>query len=319
MATRRKAVRKRIYAVLAAVVVLFCLVMELGTRVPSLGLPSWEDLYVAAGLRPASVPPQGELQVHFIDVGNADCILIRQGEANALIDAGERGDSETILTYLREQGVDKLDLVVATHLHADHIGSMAKVIDALPPTTFVMSFMPEEETPTTATYLSMLESLDKHQVPIDEAKPGAAYSLGTAQLTVLAPHEESDEANNMSVVTRLTFGERSFLFTGDAEVPVEKAMMNAGYPLQSDVLKVAHHGSNTSTSEAWVARVSPSAAVVPCRQGNSYGHPHVEVLERLDSRGVTLYRADVYGHIVFTSDGSTLSVRTEKGSVPNAV
>ncbi len=314
-----KTMKRRLCAVLGAVALLFCLVLEIGTLFPSLGLPSWKSIFTATGLRPESVTPQGELQVHFIDVGNADCILIRQGEANALIDAGERSDGETILAYLREQGIEKLDFIVATHPHADHIGSMATVVNAYPPTTFIMSFMPEELTPTTTAYLTMLEALDANNVPVEQAEPGAVYSIGTSQLTVLAPLSDSDEANNISVVTRLTFGERSFLFAGDAEIPVEEDVMNAGYAVQADVLKVAHHGSNTSSSEAWLARVNPSVAVVTCAAENSYGHPHAEVLERLDDRGVDICRADIYGHIVFTSDGTSLSVNTQKGSLSDDV
>ena len=212
--------KKKITTAVAAAVLIFCLVIELGQLVPSLGIPGWDELFTNADLASTSVIPEGELQVYFIDVGNADSILIRQGEVNALIDAGERGDGDDILSYLSAQGVKKLDLVIATHPHADHIGGMAEVINAISIDKFVMSFMPEDETPTTATYLNMLTALDEKSIPVEEAKPGARYPLGTAQLTVLAPLFESNEANNVSVVTRLTFGERSFLFMGDAETAV---------------------------------------------------------------------------------------------------
>ncbi len=312
MAKSRKITKRKLYTALACALAIFCLVITVGQLFPSLGIPSWDDVFTRAGFAGESVAPQGELQVHFIDVGNADCILIRQGDVNALIDAGERGDGDEILAYLREQGVAKLHLVIATHPHADHIGGMTKVLKEMPVEKFVMSFMPEDETPTTATYLNMLEVLDEKAIPVEEAKPDAVYSLGTARLTVLAPLEESDNANDISVVTRLTFGERSFLFTGDAEVPVEKAVLASGRTVKSDVLKIAHHGSDTSSSSAWLDRVSPHYVVIPCGEGNSYGHPHKETLERLEQRYVTVYRADVCGHIVFTSDGKILTVSTQK-------
>ncbi len=210
MALFTKKTRKKIYAAVTAAVVIFCLVIELGQMVPSLGIPGWDELFSSAKFSSTTTIPEGELQVCFIDVGNADSILIRQGEVNALIDAGERGDGDDVLSYLNAQGVKKLDLVIATHPHADHIGGMAEVINNIAVDKFVMSFMPEDETPTTATYLSMLEALDEQNVPVEEAKVGSVYPLGTAQLTVLAPLSESDEANNISVVTRLTFGKRSF-------------------------------------------------------------------------------------------------------------
>lgn len=307
-----KKTRKKIIAAVAAAILIFCLVIELGQLIPGLGIPSWDELFANADLSSTSVIPDGELQVYFIDVGNADSILIRQGEVNVLIDAGERGDGDDVLAYLNNQGVKKLDLVIATHPHADHIGGMADVIDGIPVDKFVMSFMPEDETPTTATYLDMLEALDNHNVPVEEAKPGTVYSLGTAQLTVLAPLSESDEANNISVVTRLTFGKRSFLFMGDAETKVDKELLASGRPLTADVIKLGHHGSNTSSSQALLTKVDPDFAVIPCGKGNSYNHPHSEVLSRLEKMGVTIYRADMHGHIAFATDGENLTISTQK-------
>ncbi len=312
MAFFSKKTKKKIIAAVSAAVLIFCLVIELGQLVPSLGIPGWDELFANADLSSTPVTPEGELQVYFIDVGNADSILIRQGEVNTLIDAGERGDGDDVLAYLNHQGVKKLDLVIATHPHADHIGGMADVINGIPVDKFVMSFMPEDETPTTATYLNMLEALDNKSVPVEEAKPGTVYTLGTAQLTVLAPLSESDEANNISVVTRLTFGERSFLFMGDAETEVEKELLAVGRPLSADVIKLGHHGSNTSSSQAFLTKVDPDYAIVACGKGNSYGHPHDEVLARLDKMDVAIYRADVHGHIAIATDGKDLTISTQK-------
>lgn len=312
MALFKKKTRKKLYAAVVAAVVIFCLVIELGHLVPSLGIPGWDELFANANLSSSPVTPEGELQVMFIDVGNADSILIRQGEVSALIDAGERGDGDDVLAYLNAQGVKKLDLVIATHPHADHIGGMADVINGIPVDKFVMSFMPDDETPTTATYLNMLTALDEKSVPVEEASPGTVYPLGTAQLTVLGPLSETDEANNISVVTRLTFGERSFLFMGDAEKDVEKELLQSGRTLSADVLKVGHHGSNTSSSQAFLSVVDPDIAIVPCGKGNSYDHPHAEVLSRLEKLGATIYRADVHGHISIVTDGKNLDVSTQK-------
>ena len=312
MAFFTKKTKKKLCAAVAAAVVIFCVVIELGQLVPSLGIPGWDELFAGAYFSSTPVTPEGELQVYFIDVGNADSILIRQGEVNALIDAGERGDGDDVLAYLNAQGVDKLDLVIATHPHADHIGGMADVINGITIDTFVMSFMPEDETPTSATYLNMLTALDEKNVTVEEAEPGAEYALGTARLMVLAPLSESNEANNISVVTRLTFGERSFLFMGDAEKDVEEELLLSGRTLSADVLKVGHHGSNTSSSQAFLSAVAPDYAIVPCGVGNSYDHPHAEVLSRLTKLGVTIYRADVHGHIAIVTDGKNLDISTQK-------
>ncbi len=312
MALFNKKTRKKITAAVAAAVVLFCLVIELGQHIPGLGIPSWDELFTNADLSSTSVTPDGELQVYFIDVGNADSILIRQGEANALIDAGERGDGDDVLAYLNTQGVKKLDLVIATHPHADHIGGMTDVINGIEIDKFVMSFMPEDETPTTATYLNMLTALDEKNVTVEEAKSGTVYALGTAQLTVLAPLSESSEANNISVVTRLTFGERSFLFMGDAETAVENELLLSGAPLSADVIKIGHHGSDTSSSQAFLSKVDADHAIIPCGKGNSYGHPNADVLSRLEKMDVAIYRADVHGHIAIATDGKSLDISTQK-------
>jgi len=304
--------QKKLLRMITLVLVAVCLLIELAGRIPGLSFSGWSDIYRALGLAPQTVTAEGELEVHFIDVGNADCILVRQGEKTLLIDAGERGDDDEILEYLGRHGVTSLDLVVATHAHADHIGGMADVIEALPVDTFIMAFMPEEETPTTSTYLSMLEALDEKSVTVEEAEPGTVYELGTARLQVLAPLEESKDTNDMSVVTRLTFGDRAFLFTGDAGTDVEKQLLNSTYPLQADVLKLGHHGSNTSNSAAFLRRISPQYAIIPCGLNNSYGHPHQEVLDRLEEQQITFYRSDVHGSVVFTTDGTALTVETEK-------
>lgn len=295
--------KKLSYSLLAVALVVAALV-EL--------LVGWKNVMVQFGLAPSPVTVEGQLEVHYIDVGNADSILIRQGAKNLLIDAGERGDVDDILEYFQQHGVERLDLVIATHPHADHIGAMSEIIQRMPVSKFVMSFMPEEATPTSATYRDMLTALDEKGVLVEEAVPGTTYELGQARLQILAPLEESDDANDMSVVTRLTFGQHAFLFTGDAGTAVEKQLLKSGYDLSADVLKVSHHGSTTGNSAAFLKKVDPTYAVIPCGADNTYGHPHKEVVARLNSRKIAFYRADVCGDIVITSDGKELSVQTER-------
>lgn len=301
----RLSAKKRLYLIGMAVILVFALVIEIGSRIPGSGIPDWDTLFADSGFQGASTTPGGQLEVHFIDVGNADCILVRQGSASMLIDAGEKGDADTILEYLQRQGVERLNIVIATHPHADHIGSMARVIRALPIDTFLMAYMPQSATPTSAVYLSMLQALDEKQVSVRQAQPGDTLSLGEAQVQILAPLEQSNDPNNMSVVSRVVYGERRFLFMGDAETPVEQALLERGTELSADVLKAGHHGSRTATSEAFLKRVAPTYAVLTCGKGNSYGHPHKETLQLLEKYNVTTLRSDVEGDIVFVTDGHT--------------
>lgn len=287
--------------VLAAIV---CFIVEV--------VGDWNEIGDGLGFSQPAVTAEGELEVHFIDVGNADCILIRQGEKTMLIDAGERVSKSVLQRYLNTYKVTKFDLVIATHPHADHIGGMEYVLNNYPVDKFVMSYMDEEHTPTTSSYENMLEALLEKNVPVEEAVPGAVYELGTARLQILAPYEPDDEANNISVVTRLTFGDKAFLFTGDAEKTIENQLIAGKYSIEADVLKLGHHGSNTSNSTAFLRQVAPDFAVITCGEGNDYGHPHQEVMDRLSRQNVTVYRTDIDGHIVFTTDGETLRVSTDK-------
>lgn len=309
---RATAKQKKIRMIIAACAVAVCLLVELLGRIPGIPFNGWQDIFSAAGMPQESVIPEGKLEVHFIDVGNADCILVRQGEHNLLIDSGEINFREKILDYLRRHGVTKLDLVIATHPHADHIGSMPTILEEFSVKRFIMAYMPEGKEPTTTVYAKMLEQLYDKDVPVDEAEPGAVYKLGTARLQVLAPLSESDDTNDMSVVTRLTFGKRSFLFTGDAESVVERQIMTKGYTLKADVLKLGHHGSRNATSKAFLRKVDPAYAVITCGKNNSYNHPHDETIYRLDEEGIPYYRSDVEGDIVFATDGKNLTVKTQR-------
>ncbi len=304
--------KKRLYLIFLVAVAVFSLVIEVGSRIPGSGIPDWDTLFAGSGFQGASATPGGQLEAHCIDVGNADCILVRQGTAAMLIDAGEKGDADTIIEYLRQQGVERLDVVVATHPHADHIGSMARVIREFPIDTFLLAYMPSSATPTSAVYLAMLQALDEKQVSVRQAQPGDVLPLGEAQVQILAPLEQTSDANNMSVVTRVVFGQRRFLFMGDAETPVEQQLLERGTELSADVLKAGHHGSRTATSAAFLRRVEPTYAVLTCGEGNSYGHPHKETLQVLGQSKVQVYRSDIHGHIVFTTDGKELTVKTQK-------
>lgn len=306
--------QKKIYIAIAACLLAVCLLIELIGMIPGIPFNGWSTIFEACGIKQGYLVPEGELEVHFIDVGNADCILVRQGEHNMLIDSGDIGAYHDIVDYLGRHNIDKFDLVIATHPHADHIGEMADIINAYPIDRFVMAYMPQGKEPTTNVYLSMLEALDTHNVLVDEAEPEKTYTLGTAQLQILSPLSEDSDENAMSVVTRLTFGERAFLFTGDAEEGVEREILTRGFNVKADVLKAGHHGSKTSSSDPFVRAVAPAYAVITCGEGNSYQHPHDEALDRLAAVGATCYRADLCGDIVFTVDeNGAITVETQKG------
>lgn len=256
-----------------------------------------------------AVPADSQgLTVHYIDVGQADSILLQCDGANMLIDGGNVADSSLVVSYLQDQGVTYLDYVVNTHAHEDHVGGLAGVL-AVYETGNVWC-------PVTAfdsqCFQDFSKYADQQELELVCPEPGSTYALGGATVTVLGPVEEYTDTNNTSIVLRVDYGSTSFLFTGDAEAQAERDILEAGYDVSATVLKVGHHGSETSTCYQWLRAVAPDYAVISVGEGNSYGHPHEEPLSRLRDADVTVYRTDLQGHIVCRSDGSTVTFTTEK-------
>lgn len=259
-----------------------------------------------------ALPKEGMLTVAVLNCGNADSLFIQTAAGKTmLIDAGESDDFETIHGYLQAAGVERLDVLVATHPHNDHIGSMTKVVQHY---DLGAVYMPRVSH-NTKTYENLCTAILEKGLTAKAAKGGTVIDLGDdVKVTALAPNsDEYSDLNNYSVVIRLEYGDVSFLLAGDAEKASEKEMLKE-YPemLDCDVLKVPHHGSDSSSSEEFIDAVSPVYAAIPCDNENDYGHPAEEVTDRLTEHGVTYYRSDVNGTIAFYSDGKTVDVETEK-------
>ncbi len=253
--------------------------------------------------------PQSSFQVHYIDVGQGDCSLIVCDGKTLLIDAGENGHETEVINYLRSMGVVKLDYIIATHQHSDHIGGLPEVIEEFGMANLIMPRLTQEQTPTNSTYTAFLEAIKGSGAKVIASKAGASYSLGTAKFEIFGPVTNDVESlNSMSVVTKVTYGENSFLFTGDAETDEEREIIETGANLDSDVLKVGHHGSKTSSCTDFLDAVSPEICVILCGADNDYGHPHKNITKRIAKYTDKVYRTDICGSIVITSDGEKLDV-----------
>lgn len=263
---------------------------------------------------PQEIPADSTFSVKFIDVGQADAALIECDGHYMMIDGGNRGDSQRIYAELRNGGIRKLDLIIGSGAHEDHIGGLAGALNFA---TADVTLCPQTEYDTKA-FANFKKYADLNGGGITVPQAGEEYPLGSATVKILAVNSTDDD-NERSIVTMVRYGGTAFLFMGDAGVETEKILLDSGADLSAAVLKVGHHGSETSTSEAFVKAVQPQYAVIGVGAQNSYGHPTETVLKRLNGAGVQIFRTDLNGDITFVSDGVNVKVSAEKKASPEAV
>ena len=250
------------------------------------------------------IPPDGEIRVHFIDVGQGESILVQSRQHNILIDAGLPAAASIVIAYLEGLGISSLDYAIATHPHNDHIGGMPAVLDRFTVHNFWMPNVMHE----TAAFERLLEALERNHTYITTIEAGTRISTGIINMIVVSPIEGAihGNLNDHSIVLHMTYGSTSFLFTGDAETPAEMQMIAGELPIRSNVLSVGHHGSRTSTTEMFLDAVMPQIAVISLGANNQFGHPHRYVISRLEERGIKILRTDELGTIVISTDGESL-------------
>ena len=284
-------------------------------------IPTWEDVGntlddikddIAGDYNIPSLKNDKELAVHYIDVGQGDSALIQYDGKNALVDSGDVSATDEIISYLNSHSVSKIDLLIVSHPDSDHIGAMSKVVDNFDIGEIYMPPLSDDLVPTTNVYTNLLLSISRKGLKITLAEAGDTIPFGDLVLRCVAPQGEFASTNNSSIAFKLEYGETSFLFTGDMEKESERSTMQKKYDVSADVLKVAHHGSKSSTTEDFLEAVSPRIAVISVGEDNKYKHPSESVLEALSERGIEIYRTDLDGDIVIISDGKELSVTKQK-------
>lgn len=253
----------------------------------------------------------GKLIVDFIDVGQGDSILIRQGEHTMLIDGGTSACKDDLLMFLKDENIDSFDYIIGTHPHEDHIGSLDDVVNTY---DFDTIFFPKVTT-TTKTFENLVIAVSNKNKKFTTPLSGNEYNLGDAKFTILAPSSDSYQSlNNYSIVIKLTYGNTSFIFTGDAETLSETEILNSFEDLKADVLKIGHHGSTTSTSKKFLNAVSPKYAVISVGKDNSYNHPTKTTMDKLQELNIPVYRTDEQGTVECISDGTNISFNVEPAS-----
>lgn len=249
------------------------------------------------------VTADSKLQIYFFDVGQADSILVIADEQTMLIDAGNNEDGPLLVNYINGLGIQKIDYLVGTHPHEDHIGGLDDIINSF---EIGKIYMPDVTT-TTSTFMSVLEAISNKGLSITKCEIGSTFGVGDGICTIMSvENEEKDNLNLNSIVIHMAYGDKTFLFTGDAEKENEAGI---SWP-DVDVLKVAHHGSDTSSSQKFLTSIKPETAIISVGANNTYSHPSKDVLNRLQELGTKVYRTDEVGTILLTSDGKTYNIQT---------
>lgn len=253
--------------------------------------------------------PAPSVEVNFMDVGQADAILIQSSEGKVVLIDGGYPDSRA-MRYLTSRGITRIDLLILTHGHDDHVGGLAEILRTLPVDRVVTHGYPFESPAYDYFLAALAESGAQHEV----VRAGEKLRVGSLVFQVLSPASiNPDSENNNSVVTRLTVGDVSFLFTGDAQELAESWMVQSGYPLQASILKVPHHAADTSSSPAFIVAVHPAYAIYMAEVGNIHGFPHQKTLDTLTQAGAQILGTDTLGTITVTTDGETYAITSEKG------
>lgn len=260
----------------------------------------------------STVDSKENLLVHFLDVGEGDSILLQFAGKNVLIDGGEPNMGSRVVSYLKDHGVSGLDLVVATHPHSDHIGGLIEVLKTFP----VKQVLDSGQKNTSQIYENFLTIIDQKNIPFKIAERGQKINLDPRlNINVLSPTKiKLGDLNDNSIVLKLTYGNVSFLFVGDAGKPEENSLLSSGYNLHANILKVGHHGSSESSSPKFLQVVSPKVSIIETGANNQYGDPAPVTLKSLGKIGSTIYRTDLNGNIDVTSNGMTYSVSVQKGA-----
>ena len=261
-----------------------------------------------------SSTPEGSAQVkvHFIDVGQGDCTLVMSRGEAMLIDSGERDDSDRVIKYLKEQGVTKLSCIIVTHPHTDHMGEMPDILKAFKTDKFIMPKVPDNMLPTIMRYEKMLKQIKNQGLEISWSS-NSEFRLGDAVVNTYTPKGQFEELNDYSTVVKISCGSRKFLIMGDTEKEEESDLLAQRFDFRADVLKVPHHGSYKGTTSELLKAVGAQYAVICCGKNNDYGHPHDSTLKRIKKFISSVYITKDNGDIVFTTDGKSLTVTTQRG------
>ncbi len=279
------------------------------------GITSWQKLLSATNLVDSVKPQNSNFSVYYLDVGQGDCTIVICDDKVLMIDTGTINQFNTLRTNLYMLEIDTIDYMLLTHPHDDHIGSASEIISHYNVSTILMPSISSENFVTSLTYDNLIEKISENNVTPKSVSYGESFMLGSAVVEILSPIKQDDNINNMSVVAKINYGSTSFLFTGDSEKETEKQILREKYDVSANVLKVSHHGSNTSSTDAFISAVNPEYVIISAGSDNNYGHPTLDNVDKFNDLGIKQFITSFDGNITVTSDGDNLSIISENNLI----
>lgn len=300
--------RKKYFAIFISLLIVVSLVFEV---ICISGLTSWNKLFSFFGIVD-SLQKDSDFTIYYLDVGQGDCSIVICDDEILMIDTSTSNQFYNIRTNLFMLEIDKIDYLIATHPHDDHIGSAIEIINHYEVSNIMMPKISITNQESSLMYDNLIKAIVDNDVTPNAVSYGDSFMLGSAKVEILSPTKQDDNINNMSVVFKITYKNTSFLFTGDSEKEIEKQLLRNNVDISADVLKISHHGSDSSTTKDFLSTVNPDYAIISSGKDNTYGHPSKGVIERLEEIGIIPYITSMNGNITVTSDGDKVTVVSEK-------
>ena len=278
------------------------------------GVSSISEIKNVFGAIDGVKPVDSDFAVYYLDAGQSDCTIVICDDKVLMIDCGTYNQLNTIRQSIHSLEIDKIDYMLITHQHDDHMGSATDLLNDLKVENFIMPKLAQSNNVISKTYNVLINSLDSKNINKIVAQDCKSFMLGEALVEILSPVTQSNSLNNMSVVLKITYGNTEFLFQGDAESKIENDLLRSDYDIDVDVLKVGHHGSKTSSTDKYLDATSPQIAIISSGYGNNYGHPNGTILERFEQEGITAFSTFLNGDITVLSDGKIITVYTQNNN-----
>lgn len=297
---------------------IICVILVIGLIFDVLclsGIISWKKIFSFTGIVDSVKQQDSNFVIYYLDAGQSDCSIVICDDEVLMIDSGTVNQVNNIRTNLFMLGINKIDYLLITHQHDDHMGGAEKILNYYLVSNIMMPKLSKDNAVNSMTYDNLINAISESKATPISVSYGDSFMLGSAVVEILSPMKQDDNINNMSVVTKITYRNTSFIFMGDSEKEIEKQLLRVGVDLSADVLKVSHHGSNTSSTDNFLSAVNPDYAIISSGWDNSFGHPNDNVLERFEKIGIIPYITSINGHITVTSDGNKVTVIPEEVSI----